>query len=100
MKTKERIERIKVWQKVMADMDKQQSVLMAITGGMDGPLFVAIGEIQARYTDAIAEIIGDDEKWLDWWWLECDYGKSAKEAALDSDMRPIRTPQDLAGLIE
>ncbi len=101
MTDEERLDRLTAWQSTMTAMEDPQTALMAMTAGVDGPLFQAIGQLMDDYTAAIAEIVGDEFDWLDWWQQECDYGKRPKEASASADdpLHLITTIEDLARLI-
>lgn len=53
----------------------------------------------AVYTKCVAKIVGDKDKWLEWYWLENDMGKKAYEADVHEN-GPIKNLSDLLELIE
>lgn len=78
----------------------------AVTTGLglepEGMLFEHLCRMQDQYTRAIAELVGDQDGWLNWYAQENDYGRKGYEArARASDkLRPIRSVAQLARLIE
>ena len=68
----------------------------------EGPLHTLLCEQQDQYTEAVAELVGDRDGWLNWYAHDNDYGRKGFEArAREGDkLRPIRTVAQLARLIE
>lgn len=88
------------WQKVMQVMDEKMSALCALTGGTDGPLPRAIGELQEKYTRLLTEHLGWDSDALQDWWLYHEFGASPMQAGFKGEgMREIRDNADLARFI-
>lgn len=91
------------WRVKMMKWDYQINHLMNIVGLVpEGGLLNQLHEMQQAYTDAIAFSVGDNDKWLEWFAWENDYGARGFEAKADKSdkMRKIRTVNQLARLIE
>lgn len=94
---------LRTWQRNLADVDKQLDALAAIVGDRaESPLTDAVHSLQAAYTAAVSELVGDRDAWLDWYRWENDMGarghlaRSGKWKAV----RRIRTLKNLAALIK
>lgn len=98
----ELITRLTEWHITLADVEQQQDLLMKLTGGVEGTLFLAINDLAIAYTKAVSQIVGDTNEWLDWWWQECDLGSKPMSASAGNDdpMHPIQTLAELAALIQ
>jgi len=99
MNITEKLALLTEWQ---ATVEAQESALEALDtalGYSDGPLRQSCHRMQERYTRAIATILGDDI-WLEWFCYENDMGKRGHPAGHEGNLKPIRTLQDLIGLID
>ena len=66
----------------------------------EGPLFETVWGLWSQYTAAIAQLIGDDGDWLEWYFLENDMGdKKGMRAGYDGTLRDIDSLADLYWLI-
>ena len=102
MKIEQKVELLRKWQTAMLALEGQTDQLFKLTGGYDGTLSEAIGAIQGGYTSAIAQLVGDSprDNWLEWYWIECDFGHSPKEASANfGPMILVDSVEKLAGLI-
>lgn len=64
------------------------------------PLLEQIWLLETTLTAAIAQIVGDEAEWLDWYAHENAFGAKGMDAGPKDAMRPIKTPEDLLWLIE
>ena len=84
-------------QALNAQLDKLYD-LMGIAG--ESQLLDAIYNMAGAHTDAIARIIGDDTKALQWWKYECRFGDNPMQAAIHGKkLRLISNLKHLAALI-
>lgn len=76
MTREEILTQVKAWAAAMGKTDAQLQALGKLTGfAPEAPLPDAVGRLMEAYTAAVSEVLGDETKWLDWFWLECDMGK-------------------------
>jgi hypothetical protein len=67
------------WQNAMMEVEAQYDALAAVVGCVpESPLFEAISRLKSAYTNAVAQLVCDEHEWLEWWWLECDFGRRGK----------------------
>lgn len=61
----------------------------------------AMYDVFLEYTEVLADLVGDDEGWLEWYSWENDNGAKRLEAKASSwsKSKPIVTPDDLHSLI-
>jgi hypothetical protein len=52
------------------------------------------------YLKVLSELVGDKDKWIEWYIFENDCGKKAFEAGYDKKLKPIKTASQLVQLIE
>ena len=79
MKQNEIIQRLKVWQERSKELDAQWEAFAAVTGAhIEGPLANAIYRLGGEYTKAVAELVGDQGEWLDYFQYECEFGAKPK----------------------
>lgn len=92
-----------VWKETIADAEWQIDELSKLVGASpESVLIQAIHNLETEYTKSVAALVGDDNEWLDWYWLEVDMGsKDHNTVTLNNgaDMRNIKTTDDLAQLI-
>ena len=90
------------WQDVMqhstSEMDRLLNPLML---SPESPLYAVIWNLQAAYTKAVAELVGDKWDWLDWYARENDMGQNGHECCPGAGhaSRKINNVADLAQLI-
>ena len=67
----------------------------------ESPLHAEIWKLQAAYTKAIAELVGDKWDWLEWYRHENDMGRKGHECCPGAGhaSRKINNVADLAQLI-
>lgn len=71
----------------------------ALSGTLaDAPLVETLDNVFMAYTLVLSELL--ETTHLDWFWLENGMGRDGHEAGYDDDIRPIKTLDDLAWLIE
>lgn len=101
MNKSEILKSITEWQAHQKALDAQLELLYNMTGNSgESPLMEAIYNIAGAHTDAVAALIGDESKWLDWWKYECRFGEKLMSAAkAGGKLRPVKTLKQLAGLI-
>lgn len=95
----EKLSLLTEWQATVESQESALEALDAALGYSDGPLRQSCHTMQERYTRAIATILGDDI-WLEWFCYENDMGGKGMEAGYEGNLKPIRTLQDLIGLID
>lgn len=107
MNRDELIHHLTEWQDRCLAVDIQWSAFAATTGStIDSPLGNAVWQLLDAYTDAVARLLDLPDSGvpafkhdLNWYAYENDFGHKGHEAGTDGDLRPIRTPEDLAWLI-
>ena len=101
MTRKEILAELQQWQTTQKALDAQLDKLYDLLGcEPDSPLLEVIYRLAEAHTDAIARIIGDDTKAMDWWAIECRFGDNPMQAAVHGKkMRLISNLKQLAALI-
>jgi hypothetical protein len=100
MKTK-KLALLKEWKEQIQHSESAlDRVREAVGLDFDGPMNVAVCELQVAYTKAVAMLVGDRAEWLEWYWLENVMGAKAHPAGPSGKTRPIKTIDDLLWLIE
>lgn len=96
-----------VWLFVSGTLDDMQHesdrLKEAVEGLMiapESPLIDVQDKTNHSLINALSLLINDEFESVDWFVLECDYGREAKQAGKDSDMRVIDTHDKLRWLIE
>ena len=91
---------LKVWAERHAALSKQMDALAGIFGGtFDGPLFDAVWLTWDAYTDQLAQRIGDDANWLQWYCGDNDMGAKGLEGSSFTRTIKVRTLRQLATVI-
>lgn len=95
------VPRLKEWQTCgLALYEAQDAAYKAIGSSFDSPFWEVIFAAWKSYTRAVAELVGDDGEWLDWFDCECDLGRRPKLATLSNGKAVcVKTVQQLAGAI-
>jgi len=88
------------WQAIVQAQESALEALDAALGYSDGPLRQSYHTMQESYTRAIAQLVGDQGEWLEWFAYENDMGKRGHPAEYEGKIKPIRTLEDLLGLIQ
>ena len=101
MTDEQMIARLEVWQAKFEAMTAVCNELGDLTGAMpDCRLLLAVHAVWDAYTNAVAELVGDDGDWLGWYAFECDMGARPRAAWLtDGGEITVSTLADLAMVI-
>lgn len=100
MNKRQTIEAIEHWQELVQALERRLDALYELVGGDYGsPLGDGMEKIVDAYTALLAREIGDDKDWLQYWRLECEWGKRPRKVKIDGKERTIASVQDLAGVI-
>ncbi len=101
MDATQKLAALKRWADAMELGSKHYSEMSKVLGlDPDGPTCTVFYELQNSLTLATAELVGDAENWLDWYWMENDMGRKGYPAGPVGATRPIETLDDLLWLIE
>jgi len=91
------------WKTMIESMEKATDKFHVLVGTCpDSEFFTPIYKMMELYTKAVAKIVGDEDGWLQWFWLECDMcRKKSYEAKInsESDFITVRNVRDLAKII-
>jgi hypothetical protein len=103
MTRKQMIPHLQRWESCQRQAEVAWSSLESVTGYTDSesPLGKAVWGTFADYTATLADLIGDNSGWLEWFHLENHMGSRGMEVSL-SESGPVfavRTIQDLARII-
>ena len=94
--------RLEVWAEKLAELDLRMEEFCRLTTAQpDSPLLDAINRLEAAYTAAVAEQVGDAAEWLTWFRWECDMGRKPL-VARRNDRAPfvkVRTVKQLARMV-
>lgn len=92
---------LQAWERVQKGLDAQLDKLYDLLGTSgESPLLDAMYDVTAAHTEAVARIIGDDTKALEWWKYDCRFGENPMQAAIHGKkLRLISNLKQLAGLI-
>jgi len=71
----------------------------AIGQQFDSPLHRAVWNTFDAYTDALAELLGDRDGWLDWFCWANEMGAKAGEVTINGKKRKARTVRDLSWIL-
>lgn len=94
--------RLEKWAATLAEFDRQIDAFSALTRAeTDSPLMDSLHRMEAAYTDAVAEQVGDADGWLTWFRWECDMGlrPMASNARPGAPMVKVRTVKQLARMV-
>ena len=89
------------WQQRYTDWKAQYDALHALTKcGPEAPIALAMGRMWDGYTNAVAQIVGDESEWLDWYCWENEMGAKGLEVTSTSGKTiKVRNVQQLARVI-
>jgi hypothetical protein len=88
------------WETCRLGMERMRNAFQEIAGdNMDAPFSVSMDMLFDSYTAALSELL-DSGDWLQWFWIENGGGSKGLVAGYGSDLRKIRTLNDLCWLIE
>ena len=97
----EKLAHIQAWHDAMTRADDAiQPVIDALKLCGDDPITNTVWQLQTDLTHAYAALLDDAFESLSWYASENDMGAKGREAGIRSDVRPIRTAEDLLLLIE
>jgi len=97
----EKLAHIQAWHDAMTKADEAiQPVIDALKLCGDDPITNTVWQLQTDLTRAYAALLDDAFESLAWHAAENDMGAKGREAGIGSDLRPIRTAEDLLWLIE
>ena len=97
----EKLAHIQAWHDAMTKADEAiQPVIDALKLCGEDPITNTVWQLQTGLTRAYAALIDDAFESLAWYSAENDMGAKGREAGIGSDVRPIRTAEDLLWLIE
>ena len=90
---------VRAWYATVKDAGEAVDELDRVVGcSPESPLSQAIYAMVIAYTDAVQDAHGLGD-WLNWWWLECEMGKTPLSASIgDEPLREIATLEDLIAL--
>ena len=93
------IEAIRTWHTTVKATGEAVDELDRVVGcSPESPLSQSIYAMVIAYTDAVQDAHGLGD-WLEYYWLECDMGKSPLAASIgDEPLRDIATLEDLIAL--
>jgi|GEM_PF-1067000 len=100
MTDEEKISELRKWRKTYRRLNKDfEKIESALGSCADWPLWETVWKGFEAYTDTLSRLIGDNDKWLDWFCYENDMGAKGYEAGHGDNVRPIKTLDDLLDLI-
>lgn len=101
MSREHKLAHIQAWHDAMTKANETiQPVIDALALGGEDPITNTVWQLQTDLTRAYAEILDDAFESLNWYAIENDMGSEGREAGIGSDVRPIRTAEDLLWLME
>lgn len=96
-----KVEIIQNWiDKIKESNSLVNPVIDALQCEPENPISNSIDLIQTAYTEAVKQLVGDDQDWLDWFWWDNEMGMRGFEAGLRENKRPIKTAEDLVWVME
>lgn len=84
---------LQAWERVQKALDAQLRLFS------DTDLLDAIYAVANAHTEAVARIVGDSTKAMEWWAFDCGFGDNPLSAGKGDKIRPIKTLKQLAALI-
>jgi len=93
---------LETWAEQIRETEDQLADLRSLLGAHpESPLVSAVLRLQRAYTDLVAERVGDNADWLNWYWQECRLGQGSCSVELDTPpvRRAIRSTDALAQLL-
>ena len=101
MTREQKLAHIQAWHDAMTKADEAiQPVIDALKLCGDDPITNTVWQLQTDLTRAYAALLDDAFESLAWHAAENDMGAKGRVAGIGSDVRPIRTAEDLLWLIE
>lgn len=97
----EKLQLLAEWQARIQTADRLIEPVTEVLGlSPESPIHVAVWSLEGAYTRAVAQLVGDQANWLDWYASENDFGRKAMDAGPTGATRPIATLDDLIWVIE
>lgn len=101
MTNTKKIQLLAEWQARIQTADRLIEPVAEVLGlSPESPIHVAVWSLQNAYTRSVAQLVGDQAEWLDWYASENDFGRKAMNAGPVGANRPIATLDDLIWVIE
>ena len=91
------------WHRNITETDELlDPVIDALQLEPESPVCTARAQLQGALTRATAELLDDSAEWLEWFHLDNEMGAKGLEASPGKDvpLRPVRTLEDLAQIME
>ena len=102
MTVDEIVKRLEPWRDRYDELSEQLSILEKLTGAdpAGSPLFEAIWSVWEAYTDAMSELVGDKNEFLEWYQQECAMGgRPRKTSSFTGKKIVVSTLQQLAEVL-
>lgn len=95
------VRKLTEWRNHHSAVDEQLRRAAEPFGGIDYevPLPKAVWRMFDAYTASVAESVGDESGWLDWFALECEWGRLALKANVCGQEFNVRNVRHLAKVI-
>lgn len=105
MTTAEKLKLLQLWECHSRSLDSAWDSLSSLTGAdLESPLGKAVYFVFDDYTKAVAQLLGDQGGWLQWWLYENDRGtkkwSTAHPVTIGGKKFKARTLRDLLRIIE
>lgn len=70
------------------------------SGVIESEFWESIYSTFDTHLQTVKDVVGDKDDWIEWYLYDNDYGKKEFEAGYDSNLKPVKTIDDLLELIE
>jgi len=88
----------------LQDLQKEHDILKKATTGLilppESPLICPFFEVSDMLLKSLSMMINDNDKNIDWFVYECDFGRNPQEAGCKNSMKLIDSHDRLRWLIE
>lgn len=92
---------IREWAERITAIDAAHAELCRLTlAALDSPLIDAGLRVAEAYTHATSGLVGDENDWLIWFWLENNMGANGLSAGFDPEIVPINSIEQIIKIIE
>lgn len=93
--------RLVSWKSRQVALMVQIDAFHKLTGGdLDSELMRPILDISEAYTTAVGELVGDDNRWMNYFQFDCEMGKNPKKVTFaDERIINLKTLRNLAQVI-
>lgn len=101
MTKEEKIRLLEKWEDIhdrISEIFQKMENVLGYIGESD--LFDIVWKNFNAHTEALSILLGDEEKWLEWYAFENRFGKKEYEAGCDNQMLIIKNFEDLLWIIE